>query len=171
MRSIASLKCLIILSFLSNTSSNAVAQASSTLNRDATAQTSPVAIDPDGQKAWRTHGFTIEHRKNLREPFERAIEKHFIPGGALLVIHRGDVIFREGFGVANIETKRPFTVDAPCRIASVTKPHTATLIAMLVDQGKLAWDDPVDRYLPKFSKPISPKRLKPPLLFRHRAVA
>ena len=62
------------------------------------------------------------------------------------------VVFREAFGVADLDTKKPFTVDAPCRIASVTKPHTSTLLAMLVDQGKLSWDDPVDKYLPQFAK-------------------
>jgi CubicO group peptidase (beta-lactamase class C family) len=43
-------------------------------------------------------------------------------------------------------------VEAPCRIASVTKPHTSTLLALLVNQDKLAWDDPVDKYLPQFAK-------------------
>ena len=33
----------------------------------------------------------------------------------------------------------------------MTKPHTSTLIAMLVEQGKLSWDDPVDKYLPTFA--------------------
>jgi CubicO group peptidase (beta-lactamase class C family) len=71
--------------------------------------------------------------------------------GALLIIHRGEPVFREGFGVASLENGKPFTIDAPSRIASVTKPHTSTLIAMLVEQGKLAWDDPVDKYLPTFA--------------------
>jgi len=34
----------------------------------------------------------------------------------------------------------------------VTKPHTATLLALFVDQGKLSWDDPVDKYLPQFAQ-------------------
>jgi CubicO group peptidase (beta-lactamase class C family) len=51
-----------------------------------------------------------------------------------------------------METKRPFTVEAPCRIASVTKPHTTTLMAMLVSDGKLSWDDSVDKFLPQFAK-------------------
>ena len=108
--------------------------------------------DPTGEKAWQAHGLTAAQREILREPFRRGIENKFIPGGALLVIHRGEAVFREAFGVADLDTKKPFTVDAPCRIASVTKPHTATLMAMLVDQGKLAWDDPVDKYLPQFAK-------------------
>lgn len=110
------------------------------------------ADDSSGDRAWRAHGFTAEQRTSLREPFSWGIENRFIPGGALLIRHRGETIFREGFGVADLETKKPFAPEAPCRIASVTKPHTAMLIAMLVEEGKLAWDDPVDKYLPQFAK-------------------
>jgi len=95
--------------------------------------------DPTGEKAWLAHGFTESQRASLREAFRWGIENRFIPGGALLIAHRGEPVFREAFGVADLETGRPFTVDAPCRIASVTKPHTATLLAMLMAEGKLSW--------------------------------
>ena len=108
--------------------------------------------DATGEKAWLAHGFTTAQREGLREPFRWGIETKAIPGGALLVIHRGEPVFREAFGVADMETKRPFTVEAPCRIASVTKPHTTTLMAMLVSDGKLSWDDSVDKFLPQFAK-------------------
>ena len=68
----------------------------------------------------------------------------------MLVVHRGEVIFREAFGVADLASGRPFTADLPCRIASVTKPHTATLLAMLVEEGRLHWDDPLELHLPAF---------------------
>jgi len=106
--------------------------------------------DATGETAWTAHGFTTAQRAQLRDAWSWGIENKFVPGGAMLVIHRGDVIFREAFGVADLETKRPFTVEAPCRIASVTKPHTATLFALLVEQGKLSWDDPIDQHLPQF---------------------
>ena len=70
MRLIKPFKCLAILGFLSNAGSNVIAQVSSTPKRDATAEGSLIAIDPDGQKAWDKHGFTIEQRKNLRETFD-----------------------------------------------------------------------------------------------------
>jgi CubicO group peptidase (beta-lactamase class C family) len=79
--------------------------------------------DATGEKAWLAHGFTTAQREGLREPFRWGIETKAIPGGALLVIHRGEPVFREAFGVADMETKRPFTVEAPCRIASVTKQY------------------------------------------------
>ncbi len=109
---------------------------------------------PQGQaaeQAWLRHGFSDAQRERVREAFQAGIDRKFIPGGALLILHRGEPIFREAFGVADLETGRLFTVDAPCRIASVTKPHTATLLALLVDRGKLSWDDPIDKHLTYFA--------------------
>lgn len=147
-RLIAAISLALLLAML--TASHA--QESSVPPRSDAKQQAHNFNDPTGEKAWLAHGLTAAQRESLREPFRWGIENKFIPGGALLVIHRGKPVFREAFGVADLETKRPFTVDAPCRIASVTKPHTATLLAMLVDQGKLSWDDPVDKYLPQFAK-------------------
>ncbi len=115
-------------------------------------QTAESAVsDAKAEEAWLRHGFTGTQRENLRAALQQGVDQKFVPGGALLIIHKGEPIFREGFGLATLETERPFAIDAPCRIASVTKPHTSTLIAMLVEQGKLAWDDPVDKYLPSFN--------------------
>ncbi len=107
--------------------------------------------DAQAEEAWLRHGLTAAQRENIRRALQRGIEQKFVPGGALLIVHRGEPIFREGFGVASLETRQPFTIDAPCRIASVTKPHTATLMAMLVERGKLSWDDPVEKYIPAFA--------------------
>jgi CubicO group peptidase (beta-lactamase class C family) len=107
--------------------------------------------DAKAEEAWLRHGFTGAQRDKIRTALQRGIDQKFVPGGALLIIHRGEPILREGFGVASLETRQPFAIDAPCRIASVTKPHTSTLVAMLVEQGKLSWDDPVDKYLPTFA--------------------
>ena len=107
--------------------------------------------DPVGETAWLAHGFTAAQRESLREVWRWGILEKFVPGGAMLIVHRGETVFREAFGVADLATGRPFTVDAPCRLASVTKPFTATLFARLVEEGRLAWDDPVDKFLPQFA--------------------
>lgn len=107
--------------------------------------------DAQAEEAWLRHGFTATQRESIRAALQRGIDQKFVPGGALLIIHRGEPIFREAFGVSSLETQQPFTIDAPCRIASVTKPHTSTLIAMLVEQGKLSWDDPVEKHIPAFA--------------------
>src|SRR5262245_15557381 len=93
------------------------------------------AKDPMAEAAWVRHGFSDAQRDRIRAALQWGIDQRFVPGGAMLIVHWGEHVFREGFGVASLETKQPFTIDAPCRIASVTKPHTATLIAMLVEQS------------------------------------
>ena len=92
--------------------------------------------DPAGESTWSVHGFSAAQRSQLREAWQWGIENRFVPGGAMLVVHRGEVIFREAFGVADLETKQPFPVDAPCRLASVTKPHTATVFATPVPRAR-----------------------------------
>jgi CubicO group peptidase (beta-lactamase class C family) len=115
---------------------------------------------------WIAHGFTAAQHETIRDAFQAGIREKFVPGGAILIFHRGDVILREAYGVADLDTKRPFTVDTPCRIASITKPHTTTLLALLVESGKLSWDDPVGRWFPELRAPLvdgQPARTAPSL--------
>lgn len=79
-----------------------------------------------------------------------AIARKAIPGAALALLSRGKVVFREGFGRAEFEAERPFAVDAPCFIASVTKPITATYFIALDEAGVISLDDPVEKFLPEF---------------------
>ncbi len=67
-----------------------------------------------------------------------------------MLIHKGEVILNEAFGVADLESKRAFQTSSPCRIASLTKPHTATLLLKLAAEGKVVLDAPVDTWLPEF---------------------
>jgi len=99
---------------------------------------------------WSDHGLSAVDRRAIVQAFQRGIDQRFIPGGSLMIIHRGEVVLHEGFGVANLDTGEPFKANAPCRIASVTKPHTATTLALLAEQGKLSFSDPVSKYLPAF---------------------
>ena len=62
------------------------------------------------------------------------------------MVHEGAV------GMANIEAKRPMTADTLFCIASMTKPVTATAVMILVDEGKLGIDDPVEKLLPSFAE-------------------
>jgi len=103
---------------------------------------------------WTAHGFTESQRIRVRKALQAGVSERWVPGGALLIAHRGEVIFREAVGAADAASGRPFTVGTPARIGSITKSYTATLLAMLVERGKLAWDDPVDRYVPAFREPL-----------------
>ena len=76
-----------------------------------------------------------------------------MPGISLLLAHRGEVIFKEAYGNLKLDQK--------VQMASSSKSVTATLLMILVDQGKLALDDPVEKYLPEF-KGITLLNKKPP---------
>ena len=73
-----------------------------------------------------------------------------MPGAVIAIVRGEEVIFARGFGVADIEKKTPVTPDTPFFIASTTKAFTATLVGMLVDEGRMKWDEPVETYLPEF---------------------
>ena len=72
--------------------------------------------------------------------------------GSVLVAHEGEVIYKKGFGFANMEWDIPNQVDTKFRIASITKPFTAILIMQLVAENKLDLNEPISTYLPDYPK-------------------
>jgi len=73
-----------------------------------------------------------------------------IPGLTVAVVRNDSVLFAKGYGVRKLGT--PGNVDAQTQfgIMSTTKAFTALAMAMLVDEGKVAWDDPIAKHLPEF---------------------
>ena len=72
--------------------------------------------------------------------------------GTVLVAENGRVIFKKGYGYANLEWKIPNDIDTKFRLASVTKQFTAAVILRLVDQGKIKLDGKLTDYLPDYRK-------------------
>ena len=81
---------------------------------------------------------------------ERAVSDWKATGLAVAVIRGQDLLFARGYGV--LELGRPETVDPDTlfSIGSTTKAMTAATLGILVDEGKLGWDDPVRRHIPEF---------------------
>jgi D-alanyl-D-alanine carboxypeptidase len=71
-----------------------------------------------------------------------------VPGVALAIVHKGELRYAKGYGKADIENDVAVTPDTVFAIASVSKPLLALAVARLVEQGKLAWSDPIQRHLP-----------------------
>lgn len=92
--------------------------------------------------------------ERLRERLEQAREQHHIPGMAVAVVKGDEIIFAEGFGFADLKSKRPVTPKTLFAVGSTTKAFTSALVAMQIDAGKLRWDDPVSQHVPEL-------RLKP----------
>ncbi|MFM7131067.1 MAG: serine hydrolase domain-containing protein, partial [bacterium] len=72
------------------------------------------------------------------------------PGLALAIVRDGKVIHAAGYGFKNVEKKAAMTADTLLAIGSCTKAFTTTLIAGLVDEGRLDWDRPMQSYWPEF---------------------
>jgi CubicO group peptidase (beta-lactamase class C family) len=105
------------------------------------------------------------------EQVSRAVADWRVPGLAVAVVKDGQLVFSKGYGVR--ELGKPATVDAQTLFAvgSTTKAMTAALVGMLVDEGKLAWDDPVTKHLPWFqlADPYLTREVTVRDLLTHRA--
>ncbi|MBO0931326.1 serine hydrolase [Fibrella aquatilis] len=77
--------------------------------------------------------------------------------GTILVAEKGQVIFKKGYGMANMEWAIANTPDTRFRLGSITKQFTAMLIMQLVEQGKLKLTDPITTYLPDYPKATGDK--------------
>ena len=106
------------------------------------------------------HGLNQQQLDSLAGVLQHAVDQQAIAGCSFLIAHQGEVVFREAFGFADIESERAFTTNELIPIASVSKPVLASVVMALVDQGKLTLDDPVEKYLPEF-KDMKVKEGKP----------
>ena len=79
------------------------------------------------------------------------VERGAIPGAVVAVARRGRLVYHEAVGVLDPATGTPMPRDAIFALASLTKPMTAVGALILVESGRLALEDPVDRYLPELA--------------------
>lgn len=98
----------------------------------------------------QSHGVTQKQIDSLANIMRQAVKQGQIAGCSFLVAHKGEIVFREAFGHADIESKRSFTTEELLPVASTSKPFLASVLMALVDQGTLKLDDPVEKYLPEF---------------------
>ncbi|HZY81972.1 MAG TPA: serine hydrolase [Cyclobacteriaceae bacterium] len=73
-----------------------------------------------------------------------------VPGMSIVVVKNGTVVFKKGYGVTEIGKSPAVDTKTLFACASTTKAMTATVLGMLVDEGKINWDDRVTKYLPGF---------------------
>jgi CubicO group peptidase (beta-lactamase class C family) len=80
----------------------------------------------------------------------KAVRDWQVPGLAISVVKDGRVVFAKGYGVRELGRPAPADTQTLFAIGSTTKAMTAAALGMLVDEGKVRWDDPVTRYVPRF---------------------
>ena len=78
------------------------------------------------------------------------VDRGTIAGAVTLVARHGAIASLEAVGYTDLDHKKPMRTDAIFQIHSMTKPVTATGVMLLMEEGKLALSDPVEKYLPEF---------------------
>ncbi|HTL09909.1 MAG TPA: serine hydrolase [Chitinophagaceae bacterium] len=93
------------------------------------------------------------------------------PGLSVVVVKDGNIVFEKGYGVRELGKPAPYTNTTLSTCASTTKAMTAACMGMLVDEGKLHWDDRVADLLPSFklADPFSSAAITVLDLFTHNA--
>jgi CubicO group peptidase (beta-lactamase class C family) len=86
---------------------------------------------------------------DLKRYIPEYMRQEDIPGVAIALIHNGEIVWTEGFGVKNRITAEPVTQETIFEVASNSKVVTAYVALRLVDQGKLSLDEPLNAYLPE----------------------
>jgi len=106
----------------------------------------------------------------IDDTINAALTSWQVPGLAVAVIADGKLAWSKGFGQRNVEKNLPMTADTLLPIGSITKSFTTLLMGMLVDEGKLEWDEPVRTYVPEFraADDLLTARLTPRDLVTHR---
>jgi serine beta-lactamase-like protein LACTB len=101
-------------------------------------------------------------QKQLETTIARFMAAHSIPGLSVAVVENGQHEWSAGFGMADLENFVPATSQTLYRLASISKPLTATAAMLLWQKGKLDLDAPVQKYCPRFPQkdvPITTREL------------
>jgi CubicO group peptidase (beta-lactamase class C family) len=86
------------------------------------------------------------------EPLREAVARREIAGVVAMATDRKRTLYQGAFGLADLPSARPMDADALFKIASMTKPITSAAAMQLVEQGRIALDDPVEKHLRQFAK-------------------
>ncbi len=81
-----------------------------------------------------------------------ALEQSGVPGMSVAVVHGGETVFAQGFGVREVGTGEQITPDTVFQVASVSKSLSATAVAAAIGEsgGELSWQTPIHELLPEF---------------------
>lgn len=117
--------------------------------------TQPATISEEASKGFQTVqpedvGLSSEKLNEIDTALEADIAANKINGAVLLVARDGKIAYFKSYGYSDNEKKLPMEKDSIFRVYSMTKSLTAVSAAMLKEEGKLKFDDPVEKYIPSF---------------------
>jgi CubicO group peptidase (beta-lactamase class C family) len=93
-------------------------------------------------------GLSEKKLDDIKPGLTKLVDEHKIAGAVVMVARHGKVAYVATAGYRDLANKAPMTEDTIFAIASMSKPITCVAAIMLVEQGKLSLDDPVDKYVP-----------------------
>jgi CubicO group peptidase (beta-lactamase class C family) len=96
-------------------------------------------------------GFSSARLQRIDHAMRRFVDEGKIAGTVTLLARQGKVAHFGATGLMDLEARRPMDREAIFRIASMTKPITATSVLMLFEEGHFLLDDPVAEFLPEFA--------------------
>ncbi|MDG2989722.1 serine hydrolase [Candidatus Synechococcus calcipolaris G9] len=98
---------------------------------------------------------TLARVKNALPQFETLVNDTLlrtqVPGLAIAIVYEDEVIYLQGFGVREVNQPEAVDIDTLFQLASVSKPIASTVMAALVSDGTIQWDDPIQRHDPNFA--------------------
>jgi CubicO group peptidase (beta-lactamase class C family) len=99
--------------------------------------------------ATRTHVFDEGKLADIRPALQAFVDSGELAGIVTLTSRGGKAVQSDAVGWSDIETKAPMRMDTLFRIASMSKPITSVAALMLVEEGRIALDDPITRWIPE----------------------
>jgi CubicO group peptidase (beta-lactamase class C family) len=93
----------------------------------------------------------LDRLANVTATTHRYVDEGRFPNAVTAILHRGEEVYRDAYGVADVASGRPITDDAIFRIFSMTKPIASLALLQLYEQGRVLLEDPVGRHLPELA--------------------
>jgi CubicO group peptidase (beta-lactamase class C family) len=110
-----------------------------------------LAAAAGGARAEQPRTFSAAGLAKVSDYIRNEVATGKIPGAILLIQQHGKAAYSENFGVRDIATELSMSADTIFRLYSMSKPITSVAAMMLVEDGKLALNDPVSKYIPPFA--------------------
>ena len=117
-------------------------------------QSAPSVTDSDPSPQWS------EAVDRARHIMRAALAEQNLPGLSVAVGVGGGIVWAEGFGWADVETRAPVTPDTRFRIGTASTVLTSAAVGALLEQGRLNLDEEIQAYVPEFPKKPSPVTLR-----------
>ena len=96
-------------------------------------------------------GMSSERLSRIGTTLKADIDAGRIPGAVIAIVRRGKLVMLDAYGWRDKDAGLPMTTDTIFDIASMTKPMTTVGALMLYEHGKIAMDEPLSKYFPKFA--------------------